>query len=218
MPEADKLCGEERRGNSGTAPWQRITITKGANDNVFDRNRFEEKTWKTETVFQGRIISLQVEHVTLPDGTRSTREVVKHPGAVAVLAVHEGKMLVVEQYRKALQRALVEIPAGKLEPGEDPLAAAARELQEETGFSARELVPICSFYTSPGFADELIHLYYADQLEKGDASPDADEFLSVQALTLDEAKRAIADGAIRDAKTTFAVYAWQLYQMTGSFA
>lgn len=184
---------------------------------MFDRNRFEEKTWKTETVFQGHIITLQVEHVTLPDGTRATREVVKHPGAVAVLAVHEGKMLVVEQYRKPLERALVEIPAGKLEPGEDPVAAAARELQEETGFAARELVPICTFYTSPGFADEIMYLYYADQLEKGDASPDTDEFLSLQMLTLDEAKRAIADGAIRDAKTMVAVYAWQLYRLTGSF-
>jgi ADP-ribose pyrophosphatase len=176
---------------------------------------FEEKTVRTEPIFQGKIISLQIEHVTLPDGTAATREVVRHPGAVAVLALHEGRMLVVEQYRKPLNRSLVEIPAGKLDPGEDPMEAARRELKEETGFVADRLVPIASFFTSPGFADEIIHLYFAEEVRAGEASPDEDEFLSCSALTLEEARRAVAIGAIRDAKTIAAVYAWELYKLTG---
>jgi len=176
---------------------------------------FEEKTVRTEPVFEGKVISLQIEHVTLPDGRPATREVVLHPGAVAVLAIHEGRMLVVEQYRKPLNRSLVEVPAGKLEPGEDPMEAARRELKEETGFTARELVPLISFYTAPGFSNELIHLYFARDVVPGEASPDDTEFLTCSALTLEEARQAAASGAIRDAKTIAAVYAWELYELTG---
>lgn len=178
----------------------------------------KETTVKTEPIFSGKLITLQVEHVQLPNGKLATREVVKHPGAVAVLALHEGKMLVVEQYRKAMDRLLVEIPAGKLDPGETPETAAIRELEEETGYTAQTLQHIASFYTSPGFADEIIHLYAADQLMQGEARLDEDEFLQCTSLTLDEAKAYIESGRIRDAKTITAVYAWQLYTVTGKFA
>lgn len=178
---------------------------------------FEEITLKSEPIFEGKMISLQVDHVRLPNGQQATREIVKHPGAVAVLAIHEGRMLVVEQYRKALERSLVEIPAGKLDPGEAPEAAAARELQEETGFQAEKLTHIASFYTSPGFADEIIHLYFAEQLTPGEASPDEDEFVACSALTPAEAQSYMTQGKIRDAKTIAAVYAWLHYQLTGSF-
>ncbi|WJH34265.1 NUDIX hydrolase [Paenibacillus aurantius] len=180
-------------------------------------NKFEEVTVQTEAIFKGKIISLQVDHVRLPNGEMATREIVRHPGAVCVLAVVNGRMLVVEQYRKPLGRSQVEIPAGKLDPGEDPMEAARRELEEETGYRCGELKLISSFYTSPGFADELLHLYYAEGLTAGEAHLDEDEFLDCEALTLEEAKRYMAEGRISDAKTITALYAWQAYQLTGSF-
>lgn len=179
--------------------------------------KFEEITLKTTPIFQGKIISLQVDEIRLPNGDITTREIVKHPGAVAVLAVHDGKMAVVEQYRKPLEKSQVEIPAGKLDPGEIPEEAALRELREETGFNCDKIRHICSFYTSPGFADEIIHLYYADQLTPGEVRPDEDEFLECGSLTLQEAKQLIVEGKISDCKTITAIYAWQIYQLTGQF-
>ena len=177
----------------------------------------DEVTVSTEPIFNGKIISLQVDTVRLPDGNTATREVVKHPGAVAVLALNNNKMLVVEQYRQPMHRTEVEIPAGKLDPGEDPKNAAERELQEETGFHSGELFLLKSFYTSPGFADEVIHLYVTENAQTGKMSLDEDEFLEVSELTLDEAYEYIKDGRIADAKTMMAVYAWHLYTLTGQW-
>lgn len=113
-------------------------------------HKYEEKTLKTEEIFNGKILHVQVLEVELPDGKTSKREIIKHPGAVCVLAVtNEHKVVMVEQYRKAAERALIEIPAGKLEPGEDPLEAAKRELEEETGYACAKLEPVTAFYTSP---------------------------------------------------------------------
>ena len=181
------------------------------------RHPFHEETIATKPIFDGRIISLQVDTVKLPDGSTATRELVRHPGAVAVLAILDGRLLVVEQYRKPLDKAQVEIPAGKLEPGEDPMDAAGRELEEETGYRAKSLTHLSTFATSPGFADEVIHLYVATELEKGEARPDEDEFLTFEAITPDEALRYIAEGRIGDAKTLLAVYAWRLRELTGSW-
>lgn len=169
-----------------------------------------ETTVSTEQIFNGKVISLQIDTVKLPDGTTATREIVKHPGAVAVLAVHEGRLLLVDQYRQAMGRCELEIPAGKLEKGEEPAEAAVRELQEETGFRCDKLTHLHSFYTSPGFADEIIHLYLAEQLSAGEMSPDEDEFLEIREATLEEALDLIAEGRIADAKTIMAVYIWQL--------
>ncbi|MBD8497698.1 NUDIX domain-containing protein [Paenibacillus arenosi] len=176
---------------------------------------FEEVTIETKKIFDGKVISLQVDTVTLPDGSTATREIVKHPGAVAVLAIRDDKMIVVEQYRKPLGKSQVEIPAGKLDAGELPQAAATRELEEETGYIAESLIPLTSFYTSPGFADEIIHLFVAEQLVQGSMQTDEDEFLEVMAFTLDEAFTAIRAGRISDAKTISAVYAWQIKKLTG---
>lgn len=175
----------------------------------------EESTVSSESIFEGKVISLQVDTVMLPDGKLATREVVRHPGAVAVLAIHNDKMLVVDQYRQPLGRCEVEIPAGKLERGEDPLEAAKRELKEETGYSCGSIRKLHSFYTSPGFADEIIHLYLAENLTEGDMKPDEDEFLDMFEITLEEAYRLIDEERISDAKTIMAVYAWQMYKMTG---
>ncbi|WP_028544176.1 NUDIX domain-containing protein [Paenibacillus taiwanensis] len=185
--------------------------------NFADSPLFEEVTLETKSIFKGNIISLEVDTVTLPDGSQATREIVRHPGAVAVLAIQDEKMVVVEQYRKPLGKSQVEIPAGKLDAGERPEDAARRELEEETGYKTETLVHLGSFYTSPGFADEIIHLYAAEQLIAGEMHTDEDEFLEVSALTLTEAYDAIRAGRISDAKTINAVYAWQLRQLTGKW-
>ncbi|MCL9660284.1 NUDIX hydrolase [Paenibacillus hunanensis] len=170
----------------------------------------DEVTLSTEPIFDGKVIRVQVDTVRLPNGETGKREIVRHNGAVAVLAIHNDRMIVVDQYRQPLGRTQVEIPAGKLEPGEDPADAIARELKEETGYTAKELKLLYSFYTSPGFADELIHLYLADELEQGEAQLDEDEFLEMSAITLEEAYEQIRAGRISDAKTIMAVQAWHL--------
>ncbi len=169
----------------------------------------EEKTIRRRTIFDGKLIRVQLDEVELPDGRTSTREIVHHPGAVGVLAfTDEGKLVFVRQYRNPLGKTILEIPAGKLEPGEDPKACAFRELEEETGYRAEEMRPIVSFYTSPGFADEILHLYEARGLQKGERRPDTDEFVEVEELTLQEAFAKMEEGQICDAKTVVAVYFW----------
>jgi ADP-ribose pyrophosphatase len=176
-------------------------------------NRLEEKTIKTDRIFTGRVISLQVDEVELPNGKTSKREIIKHPGAVAILPItDDGKIVMVEQFRKALERTLVEIPAGKLEKGENPQDCARRELEEETGYVCKNLDWIISFYTSPGFADEIVHLYVATGLsEKVDAAKlDEDEFVNIVELSLSEANRYIEEKKIYDAKTAYAIQYMQL--------
>ncbi|AZV44213.1 ADP-ribose pyrophosphatase [Peribacillus asahii] len=177
--------------------------------------KFEEKTLSSQKIFTGKVISLQVDDVELPNGKTSKREIIKHPGAVAVIAItDDGKIVMVEQYRKAMERSLVEIPAGKLEPGEEPLKTAERELEEETGYVCERLEHVISFYTSPGFADELVHVYVAHQLSKKEdaASLDEDEFVEVIELTLEEAQQYIEEEKIYDAKTAYAVQYLQLME------
>jgi len=178
--------------------------------------QWREETVSTESIFDGKMISLQVDTVALPDGKTATREIVKHPGAAAVMALLDGKLLVVEQFRKPLEKFQIEIPAGKLDPGEDPAVAAARELEEETGYRAEELKLVSAFYTSPGFADEKLYLYFADKVVPGTLNPDEDEYLEIEAITLEQAEAYIAEGRISDAKTILAVYAWKLYLASGS--
>ncbi|WP_404329180.1 NUDIX hydrolase [Mesobacillus maritimus] len=173
----------------------------------------EEKTLHTEQIFSGRVISLQVEEVELPNGKTSKREIIKHPGAVAVIAITDDeKIVMVEQYRKALERTIIEIPAGKLEKDEEPKGCAIRELEEETGYECQNIDWLISFYTSPGFADELVHLYVATGLKKkiDAAALDEDEFVNVVEVSLGEAVELMKDQKIYDAKTAFAVQYLQL--------
>nr|WP_295971715.1 NUDIX hydrolase [uncultured Bacillus sp.] len=175
----------------------------------------EEKTITTERIYDGKVISLQIDEVDLPNGSRTKRELIKHPGAVAIIAMtDEGKIVMVEQFRKALEKTIIEIPAGKLEKGEHPNVCAKRELEEETGYDCAELNLLTSFYTSPGFADEIIHIYTAKGLttKENAAGLDEDEFVNLVELTLDEALQAIADQRICDAKTIFAVQYIQLQE------
>lgn len=171
-------------------------------------DKFTEKTLQTEEIFNGRIISLQVDDVELPDGNKSKREIVKHPGAVAIIAITDDNQIIfVEQYRKPLERSLIEIPAGKLEPNEQPETTALRELEEETGYTTNKLDYITAFYTSPGFADELIHIYYTNELIRLDepVALDEDEFVEVHYLSLEESEQYMLEQKIYDAKTVYAL-------------
>ncbi|MEM1502085.1 NUDIX hydrolase [Domibacillus sp. 8LH] len=171
-------------------------------------HKFEEKTTKSESIFSGKVIQVRVDEVILPDGKYSKRELIKHPGAVCVIAItDEKKIILVEQYRKALERPLVEVPAGKLEPGEEPSLCAARELEEETGYRPGSIQPVQSFYTSPGFADELVHVFLAEQLQKveGGLVADEDEFVDLLEVTLEEAEELAKNERIFDAKTLWAL-------------
>lgn len=170
-----------------------------------------EKTISSQSIYEGRIIKVRVEEVELPNGKTASREIVHHNGAVAVLAVtNEDKIVLVRQYRKPMDQIILEVPAGKLEGDEDPKACAERELIEETGFKAKDMKRIASFYTSPGFSDELVHLYRGRGLTAGEAQPDEDEFVEVLYISLPEAKKYIETGEIKDAKTIMAIYAWEL--------
>ncbi|MPM43146.1 Methanol dehydrogenase activator [bioreactor metagenome] len=166
----------------------------------------EEKTLERDIIYQGKFLRLRRDAVSLPNGTRALREVVEHPGAVAVLPLDEaGNVILVEQYRHPLEQVLLEIPAGKLEPGEEPRLCALRELEEETGLVPDTLEGLGSLYISPGFCNEVIHLYLARGLRPGTAHPDEDEFLNRRVLPFSELARAVMQDEVRDAKTVAAV-------------
>ena len=166
----------------------------------------KETTVSTQTVYEGIIVNVRRDKAKLVDGRITNREVVEHPGGVCVLPVDgEGNAWCVRQFRYPSRRHLLEAPAGKLEPGEDPLACAVRELSEETGFTAGRMIPLGSYYTSPGFSTEELHLYLALDLEKGAAHLDAGEFLDVERHPLSELYGMALRGEIPDAKTAIAV-------------
>lgn len=161
-----------------------------------------EKILSEETAWRGKILDVRSLEVELPNGRRTGRDIVRHPGAAAVVALTEsGKIVLVRQYRTALDRVTVEIPAGKLDPGEDPLDCACRELHEETGFTPRRIRYLTTIATTCGFCDEMIHIYLATQLEFDGANPDDDEFVNVDLVPLQELIDAVLDGKIEDAKT-----------------
>jgi ADP-ribose pyrophosphatase len=162
----------------------------------------DEKILSSEPVYLGKLVNLYVDTVQLPDGNRAMREIIKHPGAVAMVPLlASGQVVLVRQFRGAADRVLLEIPAGTLEPGEDPLAAAGRELQEEAGYRPGKLERLGGEYTAPGYTSEFIHLFLATELEPSRLAQDADEFLEVVTLPLDEALRQVENGEIQDGKT-----------------
>jgi ADP-ribose pyrophosphatase len=138
-------------------------------------------------VYQGKIVSLRVDEIALTEGRTATREVVEHPGAVVIIALDtNGEVFLVRQYRHAVRRYLLELPAGGLEPGEEPLATAQRELREEVGLEAGTWTALGYFFSSPGFANEILHVFLAEDLRPGRADPDEDEDLLVVMRKADE--------------------------------
>ncbi|MGV3243992.1 NUDIX domain-containing protein [Staphylococcus sp. 11261D007BR] len=167
---------------------------------------FEEKTLSKEAIYEGKIINVEKHKVLLPNNETSYREVVKHNGAVAVCALTpDNEVILVRQYRKPMDEVLLEIPAGKLEPGEDRMSAAKRELEEETGYKTESLTLIGEVYGSPGFADEKISIYFTDQLSEGKVQLDDDEFVEKTLYSLSDVEQAMANQEINDAKTFIAL-------------
>jgi ADP-ribose pyrophosphatase len=160
-----------------------------------------ERTVSSRRAFSGRLLSLRVDEVELESGRRATREVVEHPGAVAILAWDGERLATVRQWRQAAAADLVEIPAGTREPGESPLESAERELAEECGLRAGRWEEGPSFFTAPGFSTELLTLFLATNLSAVEVAPPEDEALERSWLTLADALEAIDDGRIRDAKS-----------------
>jgi ADP-ribose pyrophosphatase len=172
-------------------------------------SKLQEMIQRERSIYQGKIVHLLELTVELPNGKPAKREVVRHPGAVAILAESRtGQLICVEQYRTAPNEVLLEIPAGKLEPGEDPKDCAFRELAEETGYRAGALTHVGEFFTSPGFADEKIHLFYATNLTAGDVNPDEDEFVQSKFLSQADVEWVVDQGHVRDAKTLIGFLWW----------
>jgi ADP-ribose pyrophosphatase len=168
----------------------------------------------SRSVFKGRILDVREDEVRYPDGSVGTLEVIRHQGAAAVLPVYRpgewcggtgAAVVLLRQYRYAAGRTLWEIPAGRLDSGESPVDCARRELEEEAGLRAREMRRLTTLFTTPGFTDEVIHLFVASGLEEGSAAPEEHEFLERHEMPLEEAMRLVRDGLISDGKTVCAL-------------
>ncbi len=173
---------------------------------------FFEKQLSSDVKFTGRIVTVRVDDVELQNGAKVKREVVEHPGGVAIVPLEEGgDVLCVRQYRYPLSKELLEIPAGKLEYGEEPLACAIRELSEETGCTAAEMIPLGKIYPSPGYCKETLYLYLARGLGHGAMHLDENEFLNVERWPLDQLIQKVMNDEISDAKTVVGLLKTKVY-------
>lgn len=164
--------------------------------------KLTEKTISREDIFNGHIVHLHVDKAELENGRIATREVIDHPGGVCVAVLTEKQeLLFVRQFRYPYQEVVLELPAGKLEPGEDPLEACKREQQEETGTTGRDYQKLGIYYPSPGFCNEVLHLYVCHAASFGSQNPDEDEFLEVEKIPLKQAVQMVMNGEIPDGKT-----------------
>lgn len=164
-----------------------------------------EKTVQKHYIYRGKIVNLRCDDAVLPDGRPCKREIIEHSGGAAVLCVREGKVALVRQFRYAYGEEICEIPAGKLNAGEDPMLAAKRELEEETGLIAEKLVHRCTLYPTPGYTNEKIYIYEAENVSAGRQHLDEGEFLNVEFVPFGEALSMVEDGTIKDAKTVVAL-------------
>ena len=163
---------------------------------------FTEKPLKQDYLYRGKIVNLRVDNAELPDGTTALREVIEHPGGVCVAALTEKEeLLFVEQFRYPYMETVLELPAGKLEYGEDPFEAGKRELLEETGAAAKNYRDLGKLYPTPGYCGEIIHMYLAENLTFSEQHLDEDEFLEVRRIPLAEAFQMVMRNEIRDSKT-----------------
>lgn len=160
------------------------------------------KVLEHRRLYEGKVLALDVDQVEEPGDVRAMREVVRHRGSVAALAVHDdGRVVLIRQYRYAAHAPLWELPAGRLDPGETPAEGAARELEEEVGLRAQSIEPLCGFFTTPGFCDEVLHLFRLTGLQAVPARPEADERIETVTLPLEEALAMLDRGEIREGKT-----------------
>ena len=166
---------------------------------------FTEKTIESELIFDGRVVKLYKDTIELPTGKQSFREVVKHAGGVVILAVKDDKILLVKQFRYPFKEIMYELPAGKLEAGEDPFEAAKRELEEETGYCADKWTNLGYVCTSPGYSDEKLYLYKAEDLKFTHCHPDDGEIIQAFEYKYDDVLKMINNGQINDAKTLCAL-------------
>jgi ADP-ribose pyrophosphatase len=165
-----------------------------------------EARLSTETVFEGKIVTVRVDAVSLPNGVKAVREVVEHRPAVAIVPFDDdGQVILVSQYRYPVGEELLEVPAGIIEEGETPEQCAGRELQEEIGYRAREMRSLGSFWTTPGFSDELMYAFVATGLEPSRLEPDEDENITVVRFQVSRIRKMIEAGEIRDSKTIAAL-------------
>ncbi len=179
---------------------------------------YTEKTLETKEIYKGNIITVQSQIVSLPDGREASRDIVLHPGASVVVPINEnGELYMVRQFRKPLDITTLELPAGKLDyVGEDPKECAQRELIEETGLRAKSIKHLISMHTTPGFSNEVIHMYCATGLEQGESDADDDEFLSVERFHVSKLVEMVLNHEITDAKTIIGVLlADKLYREGG---
>ncbi|MBQ7499514.1 MAG: NUDIX hydrolase [Clostridia bacterium] len=175
-----------------------------------------ERFISREKIFDGNILHVVRDTVELENGDVVTREVIHHGGAVCVIPVTgDGKVIIERQYRYAVEKVMLEIPAGKLEPGEDPEVCAARELEEETGYTADKLVYMGEFYASPAILNEKVTMYLALGLKKGKKHLDADEFLEVSEMPLEELLKMCVSGEISDSKTQLALFKYMYMKESG---
>lgn len=166
----------------------------------------EEKTISRKHIYQGNIIKVETLKVSLPDGREATRDLVLHPGASAVIPLSKNdELYMVRQYRKAIEKESLEIPAGKLDKDEDPILCAERELKEETGLSADQITHIISFCSTPGFSNEVLHLYVATGLNEGESNADDDEFITSEKIPVKVLSEMVLSGEITDAKTIIGI-------------
>lgn len=171
---------------------------------------YVEKTVEKHYVYEGKIIKVRRDDAILPNGEPCIRELVEHSGGASVLYIEDGKVLLVRQFRYAYGESVYEIPAGKLEYGEDPKAAAARELEEEAGVKAGRLELLFTLYPTPGYTNEKIYIYRAYEGEKVQAHLDEGEFLDTAYIPLERAKEMLANGELKDGKTIVALQAYFL--------
>ena len=175
------------------------------------QTNLDEVFVSSQVGFTGRLLQVKIDTVTLPNGKESSREVIQHPGAVGILPVlDDGSIVLVKQYRYPVGTVLYEIPAGKMDIGEAPEVCAPRELSEETGYKAKEWKLLTSIVTTPGFTDEVIHLYLAKGLTKEEQHTDEDEFIDVVAFTPEQVKKMVLEKDIFDAKTLSALLLYYL--------
>lgn len=164
-------------------------------------NKKEEKTLSSALIYDGKVVNLTKDEVLCPNGQKAYREVVNHRGGVCILGFLDNKVIIEKQFRYAYKEEVYELPAGKLEKDENPLEAAIREYEEETGYKPLEMISLGCMYPSCGYTNEIIYLYYAKRIEKGHRHLDDDEVIDIELMSLEEVVKLIDNNTIKDAKT-----------------